>query len=179
MKNPVKIIIAILVVIVAVVAVLAITNGNKSGAGVSVNSAADLTALVDDIYAKVTVEMPSVMSQEIDLSDSDAVKMFTGLDSNSELEYVVVSEPMMSSQAYSLVLAKVKAGADVNKIAKDMNENVDARKWICVTAEKVYTTSSGDVICLVMSNEETAENVYNSFKKIAKNVGQEYERAGE
>lgn len=179
MKKSVKIIILVLVIIAAVIAVLTVTNGNKSGAGVSVNSAADLTALVDDIYAKVTIEMPSVMSQEIDISDLDSVKAFTGLDSNSDLEYVVVSEPMMSSQAYSLVLAKVKAGADVNKIAKEMNENIDARKWICVTAEKVYTTSSGDVICLVMSNEETAKNVYKSFKKIAGNIGQEYERAGE
>ncbi len=179
MKKSVKIIIAVLVVIVAVVAILVIAKGNNSGAGISVNSASELASLIDDMYAKVTIEMPSVMSQEIDISDSDAVKMFTGLDSSIDLEYVVVSEPMMSSQAYSLVLAKVKAGADVNKIAKDMNENIDARKWICVTAEKVYTTSSGDVICLVMSNEETAENVYKSFKKIAGNVRQEYERAGE
>lgn len=179
MKKSAKLIIVIAILAIIVVAFFVIKNGSNEGAGISINSAAELTTLIDDIYAKVTVEMPSVMSQEIDVSDSDTVKAFTGLDSNSDLEYVVVSEPMMSSQAYSLVLAKVKAGADVNKIAKEMNENIDARKWICVTAEKVYTTSSGEVICLVMSNEETAENVYNSFKKIAKNVGQEYERAGE
>ena len=179
MKKSAKFIIAIAIIVVIAIAFFVIKDGSDKSAGISINSVADLTKLIDDIYAGVTVEMPSVMSQEIDVSDTDTVKAFTGLDSNRDLEYVVSSEPMMSSQAYSLVLVKVKSGVDVNKIAKEMNENIDARKWICVTAEKVYTTSSGEVICLVMSNEETAENVYNSFKKIAGNVGQEYERDGE
>ena len=179
MKKSVKLIIAICIIVIAIVAVLVIKNNGNESKGISVNNAQDLITLVDDIYAGVTLEMPSLMSQEIDISDKDSVKAFTGLDSAEDLEYVVVSEPMMSSQAYSLVLVKVKNGVDVNKIAKEMNENVDARKWICVTAEKVYTTSSGEVICLVMSNEETAKNVYKSFKKIAGNVGQQFERAGE
>ena len=33
------------------------------------------------------------------------------------VEYVVASEPMMTSQAYSLMLVKVKASADANSIA--------------------------------------------------------------
>ena len=60
--------------------------------------------------------------------NADAVKAFTGLDSAENLEYVVYSEPMMSSIAYSLVLVKVKDGANVDSIAKAMNDNVDARK---------------------------------------------------
>jgi len=179
MKNMTKLIIVIAVAIIAIAAVVVIKNNSGSNASLSADSAEELTTLIDDIYAGVTVEMPSVMTQAIDISDSDSVKAFTGLDSAEDLEYVVVSEPMMSSQAYSLVLVKVKSGTNVDQIAKSMNENIDARKWICVTAEKVYTTSSSDVVCLVMSNEETAKNVYKSFKKIAGTVGQEYERAGE
>ena len=64
-------------------------------------------------------------------------------------------------------------------MAKTMNENIDTRKWICVTAEKVYTTTSGNVICLVMSNEETAKAVYENFKTLAGTVGEEYERTEE
>ena len=178
MKKTTKIIIAIVIVIIAVLA-LFLLFGNKTESNIKINSAEELTSLIDDIYAGVEIEMPMLMTQPIDIADKDAVKAFTGLDNADDIEYVVASEPMMTSQAYSLVLVKVKSGANASKIADTMNKNVDARKWICVTAEKVYSTSSGDVVCLVMSNEETAKAVYNSFKKIAGSVGQEYERAGE
>ena len=107
------------------------------------------------------------------------VTYVTGLENTDDVEYVVASEPMMTSQAYSLVLVKVKDGVDANSVAKSMNENVDERKWICVTAEKIYTAASGNVICLVMSNPETAKAVYDSFKTVAGSVGKEYERSAE
>ena len=178
------------IIIVAVVAVIALVLGIISGynsaakndskaSNLSINSSEDLTALVDQIYAGVSIEMPMLMTQSVETTDADTVKYITGLDSAENVEYVVASEPMMSSQAYSLVLVKAKDGADVEAMAKSMNENIDERKWICVTAEKIYTTTSGNVICLVMSNEDTAKTVYDSFKTLAGSVGQEYERTAE
>lgn len=155
-------------------------NNNVSNASnLSVNSAEDLTALVDQIYAGVSIQMPALMTQTVETTDVDTVKYITGLDSAENIEYVVASEPMMSSQAYSLVLVKAKDGADVEAMAKAMNENIDERKWICVTAEKIYTAASGNVICLVMTNAETAQPVFESFKTIAGSVGQVYERTAE
>ena len=86
---------------------------------------------------------------------------------------------MISSQAYSFVVAKVKDGVDANSIAKEMLDKVNPIKWICVGAEKVYATSSGDVVCLVMASEEWAKPIYESFKSLAGTIGQEYERQGE
>ena len=60
-----------------------------------------------------------------------------------------------------------------------MKENIDTRKWICVSAEKVYSTSSGDIVCLVMSSEEMAKPVYEKFKELAGNVGEEYTKTEE
>lgn len=145
----------------------------------NVSSAEDLTTLVDKIYEGVTMQMPSLATQEIDITDADMVQYITGLENGNELEYAVVSEPMMSSQAYSLVLVKVKNGVNATDVAKTMKDNIDTRKWICVSAEKVYATTSGDVVCLVMSNADTAKAVYDSFKTIAGSVGQEYERSEE
>ena len=187
MSKTVKIIIAVAVVVVAVVAILVGIFGFKndsnptstSASNLKVNSAEDLTALVDQIYAGVSIEMPMVMTMPVDITDADAVKSFTGLNSAGDIEYIVASEPMMSSQAYSLVLVKVKDGTDFETVAKEMNENVNERKWICVTAEKIYTAASGNVICLVMTNSETAEPVFNSFKTIAGTVGHVYERTAE
>ena len=187
------------IIIVAILAVIALVIGIFSGyksaeekaeenkkeetkvptSNITVNSVDDLTALVDKIYEGISIEMPMLMTQAIDITDSDAVKMFTGLDSAENIEYLVASEPMMSSQAYSMVLVKVKDGADIDAIANAMNENVDERKWICVTAEKIHTTMSGNVICLVMSNADTAKAVYDSFKTLAGTTGQEFERTAE
>ena len=153
MNKTVKILIAVAVVVVAVVAILVgvFAFSSKSSSNLEINSAEDLTALVDKIYSGVSIEMPMLMTMPVDVTDADAVKAYTGLDNADKIEYAVASEPMMTSQAYSLILVKVKDGVDADAIAKSMNENVDERKWICVTAEKVYTTTSGDVICLVMS----------------------------
>lgn len=168
-------VVAILAVVAIVIAVVAINSKPKTNLD-PITSSEDLTALVDKVYEGLEIEMPMLMTQAIDVTDSDMVKYVTGLGNVDDVEYVVASEPMMTSQAYSLVLVKVKDGANIEKMAKTMNENIDARKWICVTAEKVYTTTSGNVICLVMSREDVAKPVYENFKTLAGTVGEEYER---
>ena len=172
-----KSIIIAIVVVIAIVAVLALVlNPGTSSNLPLINSAENLSTLVDSIYSGVTVEMPGVMTQPVDVTDKDAVNYMTGLENGDELEYLVVSEPMMSSQAYSLVLAKVKPGKDASKIAETMKNNIDTRKWICVTAEKLYATNSGDVVFLVMTRADLAKSVYDSFVGLAGNVGQVFEK---
>lgn len=178
MKKTTKItiiIIAIIAVIAVIAGVIAINSKPKTNLQ-TINSAEDLATLIEKIYEGQTIKMPMLMTQTIDASDNDAVKAATGLENANNLEYVVTSEPMMTSQAYSLVLVKVKNGVDANAVAKTMNENIDSRKWICVSAEKVYTTSSNNVVCLVMSSEEIAKPIYEKFKTLAGNIGEEYEK---
>ena len=57
-----------------------------------------------------------------------------------------------------------------------MFEKVDPRKWICVSAEKVCATSSGNVVFLVMTEKENTEKIYDAFKEIAESVGKEYSK---
>lgn len=171
-------VVAIIAVLAIVIAVVAMNSKPKTNLE-PITAAEDLSALVDKIYEGLEIQMPMLMTQPIDVADSEMVTYITGLDSTDGVEYVVASEPMMTSQAYSLVLVKVKDGANIEQMAKKMNENIDERKWICVTADKIYTTTSGDVICLVMSNEETAKAVYSNFKTLAGTIGEEYERSAE
>ena len=181
MNKTTKIIIAVVAIIAVIaiaIAVIAINSKPKTNLE-PIESSEDLTVLVDKIYEGLEIEMPMVGTQEIDITDNDAVKYTTGLENANDIEYIVESMPMMMAQPYSLVLAKVKDGANMEEIAKKMNENIDARKWVCVSAEKVYTTTSGDVICLVMSREDVAKPVYEKFKTLAGTVGKEYERTVE
>ena len=154
-----------------------VENNNAGAIPVEINSAEDLTAFVDSIYAGNENLFPSLMSQAVDVTDAESVAYMTGLENGNDLEYLVVSEPMMSSQAYSLVIAKVKEGKDADAIAKTMSENIDMRKWICVSAEVLYATSTEDLAFLVMSSKEMAKPVYDAFKTKVGKVGQEYDRA--
>ena len=184
MKKSAKLIIAI--VVVAIIAVLAVTivlmNNSKAKTNLkSINKAEDLSALIEKIYEGQdgTMIPSTVQTQVIDTTDEEAVKYTTGLDNVNDIEFVAVSEPMITSQAYSLILVKVKDGVNANEVAKTMSENIDTRKWICVSAEQLYATSSGNVVCVVMTNAETAKLVYERFKTLAGTVGEEYEKTEE
>lgn len=151
-------------------------NINTSKSNLNIENVENLKELVNEIYTGLEDSLPKLMTNEIDINDNEQFKFATGLESAEEIEYGVISEPMMSSQAYSLVLLKVKDGADANQIAKKMSETIDTRKWICVSAEKLYSTNSENIVCLVMSSEEWAKPVYEKFKSLAGEIGQEYEK---
>ena len=151
------------------------TNSNENTEPINVQSVQDLTALVDKVYEGLEL-FPSLATMELDLTDMDMVTYETGLTSVEDVDGIVVSAPMMSSQAYSMILVKAKDASKADAIAKEMKDNVDPNKWICVSAEKVYATSCGNVAFLVMTNADMADDVYESFKKYAGNVGTEYSR---
>ena len=182
MNKTVKTILIAAVVAAFVVAAcyaVFVVNGKPKTNLEPVTSAEDLEALVNKIYEGQGELYSSLMTQTIDVTDNDSVPYYTGLENGENLEFLVVSEPMMMSQAYSLVLAKVKEGVDANAVAKKMSENIDTRKWICVSAEKLYATSSGDVVFLIMTNEEMATPIYEKFKTLAGNVNEVYEKTEE
>jgi len=133
---------------------------------IQAETSADLSNIISKIDSSANLGLASLATNVVDVSDNDMVSYMTGLSSNANVDAVVVSEPMMSSQAYSLVLVKAKDGADVESMKQQMLNNIDTRKWICVEAEKVYVTNYNNLICLVMSNEEAASKVHNSFKNL-------------
>lgn len=141
-----------------------------------IKTAEDLSTIVDSIYKGYEDQLPALQTQVIDISDTDMVKYVTGLDNADDLEFVVASEPLMSSQAYSLVLVKVKDAAKAEDIASEMNSKIDNRKWVCVTADVVFSTFSKDIVCLVMSNSNTARTIFDRFISLAGETGPEYER---
>ena len=92
-----------------VAGIIFFVNGNKdSKTNLKIESAEDLSNLVNEIYKGKEESLPKLNTQIVDVSDANVVKSVTGLENGDKLKYLVVSEPMMSSQAYSLVLAQVK-----------------------------------------------------------------------
>ena len=150
------------------------SNGESS----TIETASQMNAMFKSIYNKLGDELPNLETAEMDVSDASTVKAYTGLQSNENVETLVVSEPLMSSQAYSAVAVKVKSGANVENMKQEMLDNINMAKWICVSASNLYITNSGNTIFMVMSNEDWAKPVYEAFKEyVNNNIGKELEKA--
>ena len=177
-KKKKGILIAIIVIILIAIIGTGIAFALKLGkpkSNVTISSTDDMQNLINSVYeGQVDNLPPTLNTQIVDINNADVLKSFTGLTSNENIDAVVVSEPLVGSQAYSFVLVKVKDGADADSIAKQMSENIDTRKWICVEAEKLYATSVDNLAVLVMSSDEWATPVYNKLKEVLGAYNEEY-----
>ena len=176
-KGAIAFIILSIVLVIAIIvgAVYAIYRNQPKTYTQIVSSTDDMQNMINTIYEGVEAELPPTLNtQVVDISNVDILKSYTGLSSNENIDAVVVSEPMIGSQAYSLVLVKVKDGQDANAIAKEMSENIDTRKWICVEAEKLYATSQDNLAVLIMASDEWATPVYNKLKEMLTSHSEEY-----
>ena len=174
------------VIIIALVGVgVYFSNQDDGNQGIKLETAKDMKdffgnmqEIFENIYKKIEEQLPKVDTDIIDVSDAMEVTNYTGLKSNKDVEAIVVSMPFMSAQAYEAVMVKVKNGADIESMKQEMLDNIDMNKWICVSAEKVYVTNSGNVIFMVMSDEDWAKLVYDSFKEQVENkIGKELEKS--
>lgn len=129
---------------------------------------AELSALVDSIYAEYEVPIMTVVTA-VDVNDSTWIKPYTGLDDGSQLDAAVVSESAIGSQAYNLVLVRVADGVDAAQVADQMAAGIDPRKWVCVTADDIMVGSAGNIAMLVMVDSQldiSAQSIADAFVKV-------------
>lgn len=121
-----------------------------------------LEEIVEQMYALTGLEFPKMMNTELTLEN---MEYMLGV-SNFEFIKGISSEPMMSSQASSIVLLTVSDDLDIEVIKKDIKENVDGRKWICVGVEDehILVDHVGDLIVLIMN--ENSEALMNAFHEV-------------
>lgn len=199
MKISVKIIISIIVIAIigCIIALVLPNNHNENDNDNSnfqnntvensnteftsqIKSVEDLKVIIDKIYENIDEnELPELETTDVDVTSIDTVKTLTGLENGNDLEYLVISQPLMNAQAYSLVLAKAKNIKEVDNIAKTMCNSVDTRRWICVEAEKVIASSNDDVVFMIMADKDIAEKIYNNFKNLPGQIGEVYTKDAE
>lgn len=182
-QTMITIIVIAIIAIIAIVGVVIVKNNNNTtngGTSVKIESGKDMKSMLKSIYSKNKDVLPELETEEIDVSNSDLVTSYTGIQSTGNVESLVVLEPLMSSQAYSAVALKVKSNANIETVKEEILNNVDMRKWICVSAEKLYVTNYNNIIFFVMSDEDWATATYNSFKDYVGNkIGKELQKSGE
>lgn len=129
-----------------------------------------LSEIIDMIYEKKPVEI-SVMTSSVDLTNADMLKYNTGLDSADKIKEAAVSEAMIGSQAYSLVLIRVNDSADAADVAQSMKDGINTAKWICVQADDLKVSAYNDLVLLIMvdsqlSDTVTSAEITDAFKEI-------------
>lgn len=182
MKKSIIVAIAVVIIAVLIIGAVVFINGNKkeNTTESKMQTAQEMQKTFENIYTKLGEQLPSIETMEIDLTDELAVKAATGLNSSNNIQAIVLSEPLMNAQAYSAVMVKTTKDANIEEMKQEMLNNIDTRKWICVSAEKVFVTNNGNVIFLVMSNEEWATLVYNEFKNaVDGKIGKELQKTEE
>ena len=120
---------------------------------------AELSDMVDAIYKIQPLELMGMETTAIDLTEEAWYSYLAGLTAENvdKVEAAVISEPMTGSQAYSLVLARVKDPVDAQEIAASMRDNINLRKWVCVAADKARVVTFGDKVLFVMADSELAD----------------------
>ena len=126
--------------------------------------------IIDKIYAKKIVELP-LGTTELDLSDGEIFTAVTGLASSDKVKAAAYSESMMGSQAYSLVVVRVKKSKDAAAVADEMLSGINPAKWICVEADDVRVAAYDDLVMLIMVSSQleetvTGREIVSAFKKV-------------
>ena len=159
-------------VLVAVMALSMVACGGKGA------DKAPLEGTMEENVMKVMEIAPVEFmagTMPVDLTDTSedgkwALSYFTGLQSADNITDVCVYEPMMGSQAFSLVMVRTAEGADPVAVAQEMKDNIDPRKWICVGADEMMVVTYSDVVMLVMLDSQlglSTQTYVDAFQQIA------------
>ena len=176
-KQNILIICLILLAVISFIIFILVSGGSNKG---SLKTSKDINNIINTINKNNKNILPELETMKIDIKNIDEVTSYTGLKTNDGIESIIVSVPVMTAQAYSVAVVKVKDNADVEKIKQEMLDNIDMRRWICVSAEQLYITNSGNVIFSVMTDKDIAKAVYDDFKKyVNNNIGKELEKSND
>ena len=165
----------ILLAVISFIIFILVSGSGKKG---NVETPKNVNDIINTINKNNKNVLPELETIKVDIKNIDEVTSYTGLKTNDGIESIVVSEPLVTAQAYSVAIFRVKDNADVEKIKQEMLDNIDMRRWICVSAEQLYITNSVNVIFSVMADKDVAKAVYNDFKKyVNNNIGKELEKS--
>lgn len=123
-----------------------------------------LEDLMTKIYEDIPEDERPMMLMNVEVT-AENVEYYLGT-ADIEYEEALASESGVGSIAHSVVLVRVKEDADIDKIKKNIKDNVNPRKWVCVEAEEVIVDSRGDLVILIMSTSTNAKKLQDGFKSL-------------
>ena len=127
--------------------------GNKNVEGT-------LEEIMTKVYADIPEESRPMMLGNT-VVDSENIEYYLG---TKDIDYkeALASESGVGSIAHSVVLVRMKEGANVKAAKEKILDTVNPRKWVCVGVEKedVIVKNKGDLIILIMvEDKDTREKI--------------------
>ena len=128
-----------------------------------------LDAIMDKMYTDV--ELPMMLkpmpaaedsASEYTVLTADNAEYMTGVSAD-EFSAGIAADAAVTSIAHSVVLLQAKSADDAAALAESVAEKANPMKGLCVGAERVIVAYSGDVVLLVMSQNDFAQPLLNSF----------------
>lgn len=119
----------------------------------------DLPTLIDEIYKQRPVEFShfTITPDDPDFGAMWDWNYYTGLANGDKVKEAAVSESMIGSIPFSLVLLRLNDASDARAVAEEMKAGINTSKWICVDANDLLVAGYSDVVMLVMIGESFAD----------------------
>lgn len=126
----------------------------------------ELADIISATYEKHPISI-GVSTDKLDLElDADTIQFISAVKSIDKVSEISISGPMMAPPAYQMVVVRVKDASDAESVAKEMLENANPAKWVCVQAECVRVGVCGDTIMMVMYSVDDATALINAFGEV-------------
>lgn len=122
-----------------------------------------LEEILTKVYENSGAELPATMNSELTDENSE----YSVGVARSEYKEGLVSDAMINAIAFSVAIMRTEDAASAESLAATVAEKANPRKWICVEAESVITQHIGDVVILIMTEENTAKALSDSFMALA------------
>ena len=157
-KKLIILIVAVLVIVTAVICVVSFSGkGEKNVEG-------SLEDIMTKIYAGISEDNLPMGLSNMEVN-SENVESFIGT-TNVKYTEALANESMVGSIAHSVVLVRLDDSQDPVTAVEEIKNNVNPRKWICVEASNVVVKNKGNLVVLIMSNEELAPKLEANFDNL-------------
>ena len=136
-----------------------------------INNADDaVNFIAANVYSKCADAVPMMTETRIlSKDDLESVTYNTGLTDVTGIHDIILSESMVGSFAYSLVMLRTD-GTSTAQLQQAMNEQINPAKWVCVAAEAVRSVTLDDDVLLVMGGAEQVDTIMNAVTEAAADV---------
>ena len=126
-----------------------------------------LEDLMEKIYADLPEDNTPMGLGNIELNDEN-IEYYIG---TKDIEYTeaIARESMVGAIAHSVILIRTEDDANIADIKKEIKENVDPRKWVCVGVpiEDVIIKNKGNLIIVIIVEDEVGrESIEKGFDSL-------------
>lgn len=123
-----------------------------------------LEEIMTKVYAGIAEDELPMMLMNMEVTKED-IEYYVGT-ADIDFKEALVSESGVGSIAHSVVLVRLNDAKNAEDAVTKIKENADPRKWICVEASNVVVKSKGDLVILIMSNEDLAPKLDANFESL-------------